>query len=402
MLTETTLKNLKPKKKSYKVSDRDGLYAVVLPSGSISFRYNYQINGRQETLTLGIWKKQLSLQEAREKLLEAKKLKDSGVSPAVEKKRRKNHVRNDETVQVLMDKYLQQVKWADSTRARRMYVINNEILPRFGRYGISEIQFPDILAVVDEINTVRQAPATAVEFRNLMMALYEFVRARGMEIENLPARIKPSSIHVFEARDRALSGYEIGALYHSMKQVPVTPVMKHALKLLLLTMVRKGELQGATWDEIDFESKTWTIPKERMKMRRPHVVYLSRQAMDILLGLQYMSGGSRYVLPSRYDGDQPLAASTFNKTCNSCVSVAQQKGWDLRKFNPHDLRRTASTLLHEAGFNSDVIEKCLAHEQKGVRAVYNKAEYAQQRRELLQSWANMIDGFVENFDTKIE
>lgn len=128
-----------------------------------------------------------------------------------------------------MEKYLQQVKWADSTRARRMYVINNEILPRFGRYGISEIQFPDILAVVDEINTVRQAPATAVKFRNLMMALYEFVRACGMEIENLPARIKPSSIHVFEARDRALSGYEIGALYHSMKQVPVTPVMKHAL-----------------------------------------------------------------------------------------------------------------------------------------------------------------------------
>lgn len=84
----------------------------------------------------------------------------------------------------------------------------------------------------------------------------------------------------------------------------------------------------------------------------------------------------------------------------SCVTVAQEKGWDLRRFNPHDLRRTASTILHEAGFNSDVIEKCLAHEQKGVRAVYNKAEYAQQRRELLQAWADMIDKFVENFDGK--
>ena len=91
-------------------------------------------------------------------------------------------------------------------------------------------------------------------------------------------------------------------------------------------------------------------------------------------------------------GDKPLAASTFNKTCLSCVTVAQEKGWDLR--------RTASTILHEAGFNSDVIEKCLAHEQKGVRAVYNKAEYAQQRRELLQAWADMIDEFVENFDGK--
>lgn len=179
-----------------------------------------------------------------------------------------------------------------------MYVIRNELLPRFGRYGLSEIQFPDILAAVDEINIKRQAPATAIEFRNLLAQLYDFARDRGLQVENLAARIRPSSIHTFQARDRALSG----ALYHSMKQVPVTPVMKHALKLLLLTMVRKGELQGATWDEIDFEEKTWTIPKERMKMRRPHIVYLSRQAMDILLGLQYMGGGSQYVLPSRYDG----------------------------------------------------------------------------------------------------
>lgn len=82
------------------------------------------------------------------------------------------------------------------------------------------------------------------------------------------------------------------------------------------------------------------------------------------------------------------------------MTVAQEKGWDLRRFNPHDLRRTASTILHEVGFNSDVIEKCLAHEQKGVRAVYNKAEYAKQRRELLQAWADMIDRFVENFDGK--
>lgn len=196
-----------------------------------------------------------------------------------------------------------------------MYVIRNELLPRFGRYGLSEIQFPDILTVIDEINIKRQAPATAIEFRNLLAQLYDFARDRGLQVENLAARIRPSSIHTFQARDRALSGTEIGALYHSMKQVAVTPVMKHALKLLLLTMVRKGELQGATWDEIDFEEKTWTIPKERMKMRRPHIVYLSRQAMDILLGLQYMGGGSQYVLPSRYDEDKPLAASTFNKTC---------------------------------------------------------------------------------------
>lgn len=224
----------------------------------------------------------MTLQQAREKLIEVKKLKDSGLSPALEKKRIKNHVRNEESVQVLVDRFLQHVKRAKSTRDRKMYVIRNELLSRFGRYGLSEIQFPDILATVDEINIKRQAPATAIEFRNLLTQLYDFAKDRGLQVENLVARIRPSCIHTFQARDRALSGTEIGTLYHSMK---------HALKLLLLTMVRKGELQGATWDEINFEEKTWTIPKERMKMRRPHIVYLSRQAMDILLGLQYMGGG---------------------------------------------------------------------------------------------------------------
>jgi integrase len=156
-------------------------------------------------------------------------------------------------------------------------------------------------------------------------------------------------------------------------------------------MVRKSELTNATWSEINFSEALWTIPKERMKRRNPHLVFLSRQALDFFIALKTLAGGSEYVLPSRYDSDLPMSAATINQVLTLTYRLAQKEGVPLGKFGPHDLRRTASTLLHEAGYNSDWIEKCLAHEQKGVRAVYNKAEYRDQRRAMLQDWADMVD-----------
>ncbi len=156
-------------------------------------------------------------------------------------------------------------------------------------------------------------------------------------------------------------------------------------------MVRKSELSNATWSEIDFSEALWTIPKERMKRRNPHLVFLSRQALDIFIALKTFAGGSEFVLPSRYDSDLPVSAATLNRVLMLTYQAAQKDGESLAKFGPHDLRRTASTLLHEVGYNTDWIKKCLAHEQKGVRAIYNKAEYREQRAEMLQDWADMID-----------
>jgi integrase len=156
-------------------------------------------------------------------------------------------------------------------------------------------------------------------------------------------------------------------------------------------MVRKSELSNATWSEINFSEALWTIPKERMKRRTPHLVFLPRQALDIFIALKTFAGGSDYVLPSRYDSDLPMSAATLNRVLSSTYKAAQKDGEQLGKFGPHDLRRTASTLLHEAGYNTDWIEKCLAHEQRGVRAIYNKAEYREQRTAMLQDWADMID-----------
>jgi integrase len=128
-----------------------------------------------------------------------------------------------------------------------------------------------------------------------------------------------------------------------------------------------------------------------LKRRNPHLVYLSRQALDIFIALKTFAGGSEYILPSRYETDFPISSATLNQVLTLTYELAQREGTQIGKFGPHDLRRTASTLLHEAGYNTDWIEKCLAHEQRGVRAVYTKAEYREQRTAMLQDWADMID-----------
>ena len=162
-------------------------------------------------------------------------------------------------------------------------------------------------------------------------------------------------------------------------------------------MVRKSELLDATWDEVDFENAVWSIPKERMKRGKAHNVYLSRQSLDIMIALKTCAANSRYVLPSRYDADAPMSRATFNRITMSIVDRAKKKGMPLEPFTVHDLRRTGSTLLNELGFNSDWIEKCLAHEQgRSSRGVYNKAEYEQQRRHMLQEWAEMVDAWLKS------
>ena len=184
-------------------------------------------------------------------------------------------------------------------------------------------------------------------------------------------------------------------MLNQLEHVATLPTIRLGMKLFLLTMVRKSELQDATWDEVDFENAVWSIPKERMKRSRPHNVYLSQQVLDIMVALKTCAGNSRYLLPSRYDADAPMSRATFNRITTAVVARAKKEGLPLESFTVHDLRRTGSTLLNELGFNSDWIEKCLAHEDgRSSRGVYNKAEYEHQRRHMLQEWANIVDAWA--------
>ena len=396
MLTDTRLRHLKPKEKLYKVNDRDGLYVAVTPAGTISFRYNYSINGRQETVTFGRYGVGgITLAEARERLNEAKKMVASGRSPAREKARDKARIKDAETFGAWAEKWLRGYQMAESTRDMRRSVYQRELKSKFAQQKLTEITHEDLRALTDNI-VERGAPATAVHAREIVLQVYRWAIERGQKVENPADLVRPASIAKFEPRDRALTPVEIGLMYRYMERVGTTPSIRAAVKLLLLTMVRKSELTNATWSEINFSEALWTIPKERMKRRNPHLVFLSRQAMDIMIALKTFAGSSDFILPSRYDSDAPMSSSTLNRVLTLTYRLAQKEGELLPKFGPHDLRRTASTLLHEAGYNTDWIEKCLAHEQKGVRAVYNKAEYREQRAEMLQDWANMIDEWVSN------
>ncbi|MBN3005613.1 tyrosine-type recombinase/integrase [Chromobacterium alkanivorans] len=394
MLTDTKLKNLKPQEKLYKVADRDGLYVAVSPAGTVTFRLDYRLSGRRETLTIGRYGPSgLTLAEARERCMEAKKAISQGMSPAREKQRGKRQQRAAKTFGQFTVTWLKEYRMAESTKAMRESILNRDILPTFKNRLLSEIQTEDLRALCDKIKD-RGAPATAVHAREIIAQIYRFAIERGQKVANPADDVSASSIATFKAKDRALSPDEIRIFFNQLEHVGTLPTIKLAMRLVLLTMVRKGELLLATWDEVNFTDSVWTIPAERMKARRPHNVYLSQQAFDIMVALKTCAGGSNYLLPSRYESDKGMSNATLNRVIDVTVERAKKEGLPLDDFTVHDLRRTASTLLHEAGFSSDWIEKCLAHEQRGVRAVYNKAEYAEQRRHMLQQWADMVGGWI--------
>ncbi len=393
MLSDVKLRNLKPQDKLYKVADRDGLYVAVLPSGTVSFRYNYTINGRQETLAIGRYG-QMTLADAREALNEAKKSIAAGKSPARQKARDRLKTQSEDSFGEWAELWLKNHQMADSTRDMRRSVYERDLKEPLGRLKMGEISHEDLRALCDKI-VARGAPATAIHAREVVQSVYRYAMEKGHRHENPADLVRPTSIARFQPKDRSLSPSEIKVMYQYLEHVSTSPIIRLAVKLLLLTMLRKSELTDAVWSEINFTDAIWTIPGARMKRRNPHLVYLSRQALDMFVALKTCAGGSRYVLPSRYDPDIPMSKATLNQVTKLTFLAAQKNGQVLDKFGPHDLRRTASTLLHEAGYNTDWIEKCLAHEQKGVRAVYNKAEYAAQRRDMLQAWADMVDGWCK-------
>jgi integrase len=397
MLTDLALKRLKPKVKTYKVADRDGMYVAVSPAGQIVFRFDYRLNGRRETVTFGRYGEDgLSLAEARERCLSARKMVSDGQSPAQEKQREKRRLHAIDTFAEAGRRWFKDAKMADSTRSMRKTVYDRDVLPAWRNRRLNEITADDLRALCRKVKE-RGAPATAVIMRDIVKQIYAYAVLHGEKLDNPAEGVNPASIATFTPRDRALSPGEIRIMLNELERVATLPTIRLGIRLILLTMVRKGELLEATWDEVDFENAVWRIPKQRMKRNKPHNVYLSQQALDIMIALKTCAANSRYVLPSRYDADEPMSRATFNRVTMAVVERAKKDELPLEYFTVHDLRRTGSTLLNELGFNRDWIEKCLAHEDnRSSRGVYNKAEYEPQRRHMLQEWADMIDAWAKS------
>jgi integrase len=313
MLTDKQLKMLKASNKVYKIADQQGLYAAVLRSGNISFRYDYRLHGRRETLVIGQYdsdvgaKQQreldqlhfgmpLSLAEARLLLTRARRSLEQGESPSRAKVERRIEANEALTFGNWAEKYFAEAGLADSTRAMRRSVYDRNLATEFGRLMLEEITPVRLMARCEKVKE-RGAAASAVLAREIVLQVYRFIQARGLKIANPAEAIRPSAIATFKARDRALSPTEIHTFFNALDEVTSAASLRLAVKFLLLTMVRKSEFIQAKWEEIDFETGIWTIPKARMKAERPHNIYLSQQATDILMTLKACCAGSAYLRP---------------------------------------------------------------------------------------------------------
>lgn len=391
-MTDVKIRNLKPKAKAFQVADGNGLVLEVRPNGQKAWLYRYRLYGRQEKLSIGSYP-DLSLAEARSRHVDARKMVLANKSPAQTKQAEKRRLSDDlQIVRGLAKAYLEDhvAKLASAKLARAW--IEKHILPTIGSKFIHEVTPADCIAVVERIKR-RGAPAVARKVLEQLRGLFGYAVDRHLLTLNPAAQVRAAKIiGVKQSRDRYLKTAEIKRFLKALDAFPTSQSNRIAFKLILLTLCRKGELVQARWEHIDLKRGEWRIPSANAKNRNEHIVYLSHQARALFRELQTLAGESPWVLPGR-DLRHHISLTTLNQVTYVLRRLGEKWAW-LDDIHIHDLRRTASTHLHEAGFVSDVIEKSMNHVIRGVRGVYNRAEYADQRRAMLQQWADMLDAWV--------
>ncbi len=384
-LTDTALKALKPRDKTYTVTDDRGLHVEVFPTGGIVWRYRYRLNGKYEKLTLGKYPA-LTLKNARLKRDEAAQQVAMGESPAKKKQQEKVAGPEDVTVADFAKRFFRDIQERDRkdvTMPRRY--LEKDILPHIGSKPVRDITADDVRSVI-WCKKEQGFDAAAGQVRGLLKRMLDYALTCGLIQANPVMALPMRHVYRAAARDRALTPDEIRQFLRAMQTSNIRRQFKIAFQLILMTLVRKSELMLAQWKDVHLDAGEWHIPVENSKTGKPHIVYLSTQAQTLFKELKPLASSSDWVLPGRGTLAKPFASNALNQA----LKVSLQ-GQQIPAFTIHDLRRTASTLLHEQGWSSDVVEKALNHTIGGVRGVYNRAEYAEQRREMLQAWSDYID-----------
>lgn len=387
-LTDTALKALKPKEKIYSVADEKGLSIEVYPTGGMVWRYRYRLDGKYEKLTLGKYPA-LTLKNARIKRDEAAQDVAMGQSPAKQKQLKKVAAAEATTVLEFTERFFKEIQAKDrkdNKQVRRYF--DNDILPHIGDKPMKDVTTEDVRSIIWR-KKEHGFDAAAGQIRGLLKKLCDYAVTCGLLNFNPVLALPMRHVHKAESRDRALEPAEIKVFINAVYASNIRRQFKLGLHLILLTMVRKSELLLARWEHVDFDNSEWHIPAENSKTGKPHIVYLSKQAIALFKELQALAGGSELVMPGRGSLTKPFAHNAINSALKKSL-----QGQDVPAFTVHDLRRTASTRLHENGWASDVVEKALNHTIGGVRGVYNRAEYASQRIEMLQFWADYIERLV--------
>lgn len=383
-LTDTAIRGIKPADKARKFFDGNGLFLYVAPSGTKSWRVKYRFQGREKLLTLGTYP-QLSLKEAREASNDAKKLLRRGIDPSAQKKAASRIEEN--SFEAIAREWHANKKsaWSERYAEDVLERIAVNVFPYLGKYPISEITPPELLAVLRKIEA-RGASYQANRIRESCSQIFRYAIATGRAERDTAADLRGAlKPHITTSRAAITDPVEVGGLLRAIDAYTGNVVTRCGLQLLALTFLRPGEVRLGEWDEIDMEEKLWRIPARRMKMRLDHLVPLSSQACVVLEELRQITGHGRLMFPGLRSSERAISDATF-------IAALRRMGFEKDEMCAHGFRSMASTILNEQGYPADAIEKQLAHNPRNkIRGIYNRAEYLSERRRMMDEWADYLD-----------
>lgn len=382
-LTALAIKTAKPGKHF----DGGGLFLDVRATGARYWRMKYRFAGKERLLAFGTFP-EVSLAEARRRREEAREVLRDGRDPAMVKRARKvaARVAAANSFEAVATAWLatQKKKLAPATFAKSQWLLD-QVMPWLGSRPIAEIEPPELLAALMRIEA-RGAHETAHRTREKCGQVFRYAIAHGMATRDPSADLRGALAPIVRTSRAAITDpILVGALLRAIDGYGGQHVTRCALQLAPLLLARPGELRAMEWAELDLDNAEWRIPAQRMKMREAHIVPLSTQAVAILRDLQRLTGRGRYCFPSLRTSDAPMSENTIN-------AALRALGYDKATMTGHGFRAMASTRLNEMGWPPDVIERQLAHaERNKVRAAYNRALYLEERRKMMQAWADYLD-----------
>lgn len=398
-LTDVTIRNAKPRDKAYKLADSGGLYLQINPTGSRLWRLKYRVDGREKKLSIGPYP-DFSLSEARRRRDEARELLAMGKDPSGEKQRDKLRSRVDaeNTFRAIADEFCEKRKrdgqkaWAASTAKRCEYLLSL-LDSTVGKMAVTDIEPADILAAVRRIETkgnLESAKRTMQLAGAVMRYAVATARLGSDPTRDLRGALTaPTVTHYGAITDPS----RVGELLRAIDGYQGFGYAKLAMQIAPHVFVRPGELRHAEWADIDLDAAVWTIPAEKMKMRKPHHVPLSKQVVELFRQAQDLTGAYRYVFPSVRSTARPMSDNTIN-------AGLRRLGYTTDEMTAHGFRAMASTLLNESGqWSPDAIERALAHGDKDkVRAAYHRGAHWQERVAMAQWWSDHLDALRKGAD----
>ena len=388
-LTDAKIAKTKPQKKPQTLFDGDGLYLLITPTGGKLWRFKYRFAGKGQLLALGMYP-EISLADARERRASARKQLANGIDPgAVKKAQKQADTEETETFEVVAREWHTKFTptWAVSHADTTISRMERDLFPWIGKRPISEIKAPELLGALRRVES-RGALESARRVKIIAGQVFRYAVATGRAERDPSGDLRGALATPKEKHHAAIiDPKEVAPLLRTLEGYQGGFVVKCALRLAPLLFVRPGELRHAEWTEINLDESVWNIPAHKMKMKEPHLVPLSNQAVSILTELKELTGDGMYVFPSGRSVARPMSENTVN-------AALRYLGYSGEIMTGHGFRAMARTLLHEVlDFQPDVIEAQLAHSVPDrLGTAYNRTQFLGKRRKMMQTWADYLDG----------